>query len=385
MKKQGIGTRAIHAAQPPDPQTGAVMVPVYASSTFAQQAPGVHKGYEYSRSGNPTRAALEGCLADLESGAAGFAFSSGLAAEAAVLDLLPKDSHILATGDLYGGTYRLFEQVKKHASGLSVTYINAAEDISSNLQANTRMVWLETPSNPLLKVYDLDAFAAAAADAGIISVCDNTFATPVLQRPLEQGFDIVVHSLTKYMNGHSDVIGGAAIVREQGELAERVAFTQNATGAVLAPFDAFLVLRGIKTLPLRMQRHGENALAVARFLEKHEKIEQVLYPGLPSHPYYDLAEQQMLHGGGMVSFYIKGGRPAAELMLAACRIFTLAESLGGVESLIEHPGIMTHASIPEAERSKNGISDSLIRLSVGIEDINDLIADLDQALSSVSA
>ncbi len=380
----GIRTRAIHAGQHPDPTTGAVMTPIYAVSTFAQQSPGVHKGYEYSRSANPTRTALEQCLASLENGARGYAFASGLAAETAILEALPKDSHIIASDDLYGGTYRLFERVKKQSSGLEVTYVDLSrpESIHAAVRLNTRLIWIETPSNPLLKIIDLAQVAEIARQHKLLSVCDNTFATPIIQRPLEHGFDLVVHSITKYINGHSDVVGGAIIAREKGELADRIGFLQNATGGVLSPFDSFLVLRGIKTLPLRMQAHSANALAVATFLASHSSVERVLYPGLPSHPQHALAKKQMAHFGGMITFFIKGDLADARRFLERCRLFTLAESLGGVESLVEHPAIMTHASIPREEREKIGIRDTLVRLSVGLENIEDLIEDLADALGS---
>ena len=378
----GIRTRSIHAGQSPDPTTGAVMTPIYAVSTFAQQSPGVHKGYEYSRSANPTRTALEQCLASLEGGARGYAFASGLAAETAILEQLPKDSHIIASDDLYGGTYRLFERVKKQSSGLEVTYLDLSrpESIHQAVRPNTRLVWIETPSNPLLKIIDLAQVAEIARQHKLLSVCDNTFATPIIQRPLELGFDLVVHSITKYINGHSDVVGGAIVVREKGELADRIAFLHNATGGVLSPFDSFLVLRGIKTLPLRMQAHSANALAVATFLAAHKRVDRVIYPGLSSHPQHDLAKRQMAHFGGMITFFIKGDLADARRFLERCRLFTLAESLGGVESLVEHPAIMTHASIPREEREKTGIRDTLVRLSVGLEDVEDLIADLASAL-----
>lgn len=378
----GIQTRSIHAGQPPDPLTGAVMIPIYATSTFAQESPGVHRGYEYSRSKNPTRTALELCLASLERGARGYAFASGLAAENAILELLPKDSHIIAFNDLYGGTYRLFERVKKISSGLSVTYSDmlTEENIRSAIRENTKMIWVESPSNPMLRIVDLEMVASIAREKEIISVCDNTFATPVLQEPLSLGIDVVVHSVTKYLNGHSDVVGGAVIVREQGELAERIGFIQNATGAILSPFDSFLVLRGIKTLPLRMRAHSENAMKIAEFLDSHTRVERVLYPGLAHHPQYALAKKQMRLSGGMITFFIKGGLAESKTFLERCRLFTLAESLGGVESLIEHPAIMTHASIPKPEREKVGITDNLIRLSVGIEDVDDLISDIKNAL-----
>ncbi len=381
--KNGIQTRAIHAGQAPDPVTGAVMTPIYAVSTYAQSAPGVHKGYEYSRSGNPTRTALEECLASLEGGARGFAFASGLAAESALLDLLPKNAHLIASDDLYGGTVRLFDRVKGPASGLEVSYVDMSQpdEVKRALRPETRMIWVETPSNPLLKLIDLEQTAAFARRHRLLSVCDNTFATPVIQRPLEMGFDLVVHSVTKYINGHSDVVGGAVLARETGDLADQVGFLQNATGGVLSPFDSFLVLRGIKTLPLRIKAHSENALAVADFLAAHNQVERVIYPGRKDHPQHELARKQMAYPGGMVSFFIRGGIAAARRFLQQCKIFTLAESLGGVESLAEHPAIMTHAAVPPLTREKLGIDDALIRLSVGLEDVDDLIDDLNAALS----
>jgi cystathionine gamma-lyase len=383
MADHGFATRAIHAGQAPDPATGAITTPIYATSTFVQEAPGVHKGYEYSRSGNPTRAALEACLADLEGGKRGFAFASGLAAGATVLDLLPAGSHLVAGDDLYGGSVRLFTGVKGETSALTTSAVPLEDPgaLEAAITPGTRMLWVESPTNPLLKVVDLAALAGIARRHGLISVCDNTFATPALQRPLELGFDIVVHSATKYLNGHADVIAGAVVVREDGPLAERLAFLQNATGAVLSPFDAFLVLRGIKTLPLRMQAHAANALAVARFLEEHPRVARVFYPGLPSHPQHTLAARQMAQGGGVVSFLLDGDAAAVRRLLGRTKLFALAESLGGVESLIESPALMTHASLPAEQRARIGIHDNLVRLSVGIEDTADLIADLAQALA----
>ncbi len=380
-----IQTECIHAGQSPEPTTGAVMTPIFAVSTFAQDGPGEHSGYEYSRSGNPTRAALEVCLASLEKGSRAYAMASGLAAESTVLDLLPKDSHVIASDDLYGGTYRLFDGVKSRVSGLAVSFVDMKdpEQITHAIRPETRMIWVETPSNPLLKLIDLTKVAEVGKEHRLLTVCDNTFATPVAQRPIEHGFDIVVHSLTKYINGHSDVIGGAIVVGGNSELAEQVGYLQNATGAILSPFDSFLVLRGIKTLPLRMRAHSENALAIAQFLEGHDKVEQVVYPGLPSHPQHELARRQMDCFGGMLSFVIRGSIGEAKSFLKSCEVFTLAESLGGVESLMELPAIMTHASIPAQEREKIGIYDSLIRLSVGVEDAGDLIADLKSALAEV--
>jgi cystathionine beta-lyase/cystathionine gamma-synthase len=361
------------------------MTPIYATSTFAQESPGVHKGYEYSRSGNPTRAALESCAAALEGGSKGFAFASGLAAENCILESLGRDAHIIALDDLYGGTYRLFDKVKRVSAGLDVTYLDFRnpDELEHAVRPNTKMIWVETPSNPLLKITDLEAAASFAKEHKLISVCDNTFATPVIQRPLDLGFDIVVHSATKYINGHSDVVAGLVITRENNEFTDRIAFLQNATGGILGPFDSFLVLRGIKTLPVRVRAHSLNAQKVAEFLQTHPKIENVIYPGLPSHPDYQLAGRQMKLPGGMLSFYIKGGIEESRRFLSNLSIITLAESLGGVESLIEHPATMTHASIPLENRIKLGITDNLIRISVGLEDAHDLTADIDAALSGI--
>jgi cystathionine gamma-lyase len=377
-----FGTRAIHAGQAPDPTTGAVMTPIYATSTYAQSSPGVHKGFEYARTQNPTRMAFERCIADLESGRQGFAFASGLAASATLLDALPAGSHIVALDDLYGGTYRLFEGVRRLASGLEVTFIDMSERsrIEAAIRPSTRMIWVESPSNPLLKLVDLEMVTEVARTRGILAVADNTFATPWTQRPLEYGFDAVVHSVTKYLNGHSDMVGGVIVVAENRELAERLAFLQNAVGSVLGPFDSFLALRGLKTLHLRMARHCENALAIAQTLARHPSIANVHYPGLPHHPQHALARRQMNGFGGMVSLVLKGGLEDARRFLERCRLFVCAESLGGVESLAEHPAIMTHASLPSEVRAGLGINDSLVRLSVGVEDVDDLIADLEQAL-----
>ncbi|MFO0891148.1 MAG: PLP-dependent aspartate aminotransferase family protein [Isosphaeraceae bacterium] len=379
----GFDTRAIHAEQSPDPSTGAVITPIYANSTFAQEAPGVHKGFDYGRSHNPTRFAYERAVANLEGGAAGFAFASGMAASATVLELLEAGSHLVAMDDLYGGTYRLFERVRKHSMKLDVSYVDLTDPsrLEAAIRPDTRMIWVETPTNPLLKLVDLAAVGAVARRRGVLAVADNTFASPWVQRPLEHGFDIVVHSATKYLNGHSDVIGGIVVVGPNPELSERLRFLQNAVGAIAGPFDSFLAHRGVKTLGLRMERHCRNALAVARWLEQHPKIERVIYPGLLSHPQYELANRQMHGFGGMISAVVRGGLDSARSMLSRCRVFTLAESLGGIESLIEHPAIMTHASIPAEVRAKSGIHDGLIRLSVGIEDEADLIADLEQALA----
>ena len=379
-----FATRVIHGGQHPDPLTGAVMPPIYATSTYVQSSPGVHQGYDYSRSRNPTRDALQAAVANLEGGGAGFAFASGMAASATVLELLDAGSHIVAMHDLYGGSYRLLENVRKRSAGHSVAFVDLsdASALEAVLRPNTRLVWIETPTNPLLKLVDLAAVAALAKKHRLISVCDNTFATPYIQRPLEHGFDVVVHSTTKYLNGHSDSIGGAAVVRAGSELAERLGFLQNALGGVSSPFDSFLTLRGIKTLALRMERHCANALTIARFLEQHAGVERVHYPGLESHPQHALARRQMQGGyGGIVTAVLRGGLAAARRTLERCRLFALAESLGGVESLIEHPGIMTHASLPEATRKALGIDAGLIRLSVGVEDVRDLTAELEQALA----
>jgi cystathionine gamma-lyase len=377
-----FATRTIHAGQHPDPTTGAVMVPIYATSTYAQESPGVHKGYEYSRSGNPTREAFERCIADLESGTEGYAFASGLAAESTVLDLLATGDHAVVSDDVYGGTFRLFERVRKGSAGLAFDFVDMTDigNIERALTPATKMIWVETPTNPLLKLADLAAIAALAKKRGILAVADNTFASPYVQRPLEHGFDIVVHSTTKYLNGHSDVVSGCAVVGENRALAERLRFLQNAVGAIAGPFDAFLALRGLKTLALRMERHCVNALKIARFLEaRTDDIERVIYPGLESHPQHALANKQMSAFGGIVTVILNRDLAGTKRFLERCRLFTLAESLGGVESLIEHPA-MTHASVPPDKRDALGISDSLVRLSCGIEDSDDLIGDLEQAL-----
>jgi cystathionine gamma-lyase len=383
--RTGFATRAIHAGQRPDPTTGAIMTPIYATSTYVQESPGVHKGFEYSRTQNPTRGAFEACIADLENGARGFAFASGMAATATVLELLDSGAQVIAGDDLYGGTYRLFENVRRRSAGLSFSFVDLSdpEALESAVRPETRMVWVESPTNPLLRLVDLAAIAARAKARGLLTVCDNTFATPWVQRPLDLGVDVVVHSTTKYLNGHSDMVGGLAIVGEDGDLAQRLRYLQNAVGAVAGPFDSFLALRGVKTLAIRMQRHCENAARIAAFLEAHPKVARVHYPGLASHPQHDLAGRQMTGGfGGMVTAILKGGLAESRRFLERCEIFALAESLGGVESLIEHPAIMTHASVPPEIRAELGISDSLVRLSVGIEDGDDLIADLAQALDS---
>lgn len=378
-----FATRAIHAGQPPDPTTGAVSVPIYATSTYVQASPGVHKGFDYGRSHNPTRYAYEDCVASLEGARFGFAFASGMSAIATVLELLDAGSHVVALDDLYGGTRRLFERVRRRSAGLEFSYsaLNSREELEAALRPNTRLVWTETPSNPLLKLVDLAMVADVARRRGILAVADNTFASPWVQRPLEHGIPLVVHSATKYLNGHSDVIGGVAVTSDEA-LAERLRFLQNAVGSVPSPFDAFLVLRGLKTLAVRMRAHCDNALAVAQWLEGHPRVERVFYPGLESHPQHALARRQMNAFGGMVTFRLKGGLAQTRAFLERCRLFALAESLGGVESLIEHPGIMTHASVPAEIRREIGIGDNLVRLSVGIEDVGDLIADLDRAMTS---
>jgi cystathionine gamma-lyase len=386
MKKNSnlaLGTRAIHAGQSPDPSTGAIMVPIYATSTYVQQSPGVHKGYEYSRTQNPTRMAYERCIADLEGGRQGYAFASGLAAAATVLDLLDSGSHVIAMDDLYGGSYRLFERVRRRSAGLDFTFIdlNDTAALKASLKPNTRMIWAETPTNPMLKLVDLARLGAFAKKQGLLLVVDNTFCSPMLQRPIEYGADIVVHSATKYLNGHSDMVGGIAVVGDDAALAEQMAFLHNSVGAVAGPFDSFLAMRGLKTLHLRMRAHCEGALALASWLEKHPAIEHVIYPGLKSHPQHALAKKQMDGFGGIVSVEVKGGLRKARKVLERCHLFALAESLGGVESLIEHPAIMTHASIPPANRKRLGISDGLIRLSVGVEDVADLRAELEFALA----
>lgn len=382
-KKPGFSTRAIHAGQSPDPSTGAVMQPIYATSTYAQASPGKHKGFEYSRTQNPTRMAYERCVADLESGTRGFAFASGMAATATVLDLLDSGSHVIAMDDMYGGSYRLFEQVRKRSAGLKFSFVDLREQkiLESAIRPETRLIWVETPTNPMLKLVDLAMVSDVARKHKIMTVCDNTFASPYLQRPIELGIDVVMHSATKYLNGHSDMVGGILVVGERLELVEQLAFLQNSVGAVAGPFDSFLALRGLKTLALRMQCHCSNALELAAWLEKHLKVERVVYPGLVSHPQHALAKHQMQAFGGMLTIFLKGGEAEARRFLERCKLFALAESLGGVESLIEHPGIMTHASMPAEKRKALGISDSLVRLSVGVEDVVDLRADLEQALA----
>jgi len=378
----GLGTRAIHAGQSPDPSTGAIMVPIYATSTYVQASPGVHKGYEYSRTQNPTRMAYERCIADLEGGMQGYAFASGLAGASTVLDLLDSGSHVIAMNDLYGGSYRLFERVRRRSAGLDFTFLdlNDAAALKAALKPNTRMIWAETPTNPMLTVVDLAKVGAFARKHGLLFVVDNTFCSPILQRPIEYGADLVLHSATKYLNGHSDMVGGVVVVGDNKELAEQMAFLHNSVGAVAGPFDSFLALRGLKTLHLRMRAHCAGASTLAAWLEKHPAVQRVIYPGLKSHPQYALAKRQMDGPGGIISIEVKGGLRKARRVLERCKLFALAESLGGVESLIEHPAIMTHASIPAANRKRLGISDALIRLSVGVEDVGDLRAELDAAL-----
>ncbi|HKP77549.1 MAG TPA: PLP-dependent aspartate aminotransferase family protein, partial [Phenylobacterium sp.] len=368
--------------QRPDPTTGAVMTPIYATSTYAQASPGVHKGFEYSRSQNPTRFALERGLADLESGTKGYAFASGLAAIATLLEAFDAGDHIIASEDLYGGSFRLFDKVRARSSGLRVSYVDLADAaaIEAAIEPRTRMVWVETPTNPLLRLADLEAIAALCKRRGLIAAADNTFASPYIQRPLEFGFDAVMHSTTKYIGGHSDLVGGALVVGDNAEFRDRITFLQNAIGSVASPFDSFLALRGMKTLALRMQRHCENGQAIAEWLDARKDVAKVIYPGLKSHPQHELAKRQMSGFGGMITAVLDCDLAGAKRMLERTELFTLAESLGGVESLIEHPAIMTHASIPAATRARIGIVDGLIRLSVGVENVDDLIADLDRAL-----
>lgn len=380
-----FATRAVHAGQAPDPATGAVVTPIFANSTYVHSSPGVHKGLDYGRSHNPTRWAFERCVADLESGAQGFAFASGMAALATVLELVDAGAHVISGEDLYGGTYRLMERVRRRSAGQTFSYVNLADldAVAAAVRPETRMLIVETPTNPLLNLADLAALADFCQARGIITVADNTFASPWIQRPLELGFDVVVHSTTKYLNGHSDVIGGVAVVGKEArhaEVGEQLGFLQNAVGGIAGPFDSFLALRGVKTLDLRMQRHCASALELAHWLEAHPRVRRVLYPGLPSHPQHALAKRQMRAFGGIISFELESDLAGTVRFLEACRLITLGESLGGVESLIENPAIMTHASVPREQRLKVGISDSLVRLSVGIEDVADLREDLEQAL-----
>ncbi|MBB5884841.1 cystathionine gamma-synthase [Xanthomonas sp. LMG 8992] len=378
-----LATLAIHGGQHPDPSTGAVMPPIYATSTYAQSSPGEHQGFEYSRTHNPTRFAYERCVAALEGGSRGFAFASGMAATATVIELLDSGSHVIAMDDLYGGSYRLFERVRKRTAALEFGFVDLTDPAAfeAAIRPTTKIVWIETPTNPMLKIVDIAAIAAIARKHGLLVVVDNTFASPMLQRPLALGADIVVHSATKYLNGHSDMVGGMAVVGDNAELAEQLAFLQNSVGGVQGPFDSFLALRGLKTLPLRMRAHCDNALALAQWLETHPAVEKVIYPGLPSHPQHALAGRQMSGYGGIVSIVLKGGFDAAKRFCERTRLFTLAESLGGVESLVNHPAVMTHASVPVARREQLGISDALVRLSVGVEDVGDLQQDLERALT----
>jgi cystathionine gamma-lyase len=378
-----IGTRAIHAGQSPDPSTGAVMTPIYATSTYVQKSPGVHQGYEYSRSHNPTRFAYERCVASLESGSNGYAFASGLAATATVLDSLDAGSHVVCMDDVYGGTYRLFENVRRRSANLDFTFVdlNDMAALEAAVKPNTKLIWCETPTNPLLKIVDIARLADFARKRGIRLAVDNTFSSPILQRPLELGAHLVMHSATKYLNGHSDIVGGMLVVGDDMELAEQMTYLQNAVGGVQGPFDSFLALRGLKTLHLRMKAHCENAGELAAWLEKHPAIEKVLYPGLSSHPQHALAKTQMDGFGGMISIFLKGGLESARRFMERTELFACAESLGGVESLVNHPAIMTHASIPADRRAALGVTDNLVRLSVGVEDVDDLREELNNALA----
>ncbi|PWK49297.1 cystathionine gamma-synthase [Pleionea mediterranea] len=381
-KNLKFDTRVIHAGQAPDPTTGAVMPAIYQTSTYVQSSPGEHSGFEYSRSQNPTRFAYERCVADLEGGTQGFAFASGMAATATILELLDAGDHVIAMDDLYGGTFRLFDKVRQRTANLQFSYVDLSnlDNLKAALKPNTKMIWIETPTNPMLKVVDLKKIAAFAKEHNLIAVADNTFATPFNQKPLELGFDLVMHSATKYINGHSDMVGGLAIVGDNQDVREQMAFLQNSAGAIAGPFDSYLALRGVKTLALRMQRHNESGLKIAQWLELHPMIERVYYPGLVSHPQHELATEQMSGFGGMISIVVKGGLEKTKRFMENLNVFTLAESLGGVESLVNHPAIMTHASVPEDIRAELGITDSLVRLSVGIEDADDLMQDIDQAL-----
>jgi cystathionine gamma-lyase len=382
-EKYKFATRAIHGGQEPDPSTGAVIPPIYATSTYIQQSPGVHQGYEYSRTQNPTRIAYEKCMAELENGSHGLAFASGMAAIGTLLELLDSGDHVICVDDLYGGTYRLFDGVRKRSSGLDFSFVDMSDvaAIEAAIRPSTRMIWLESPTNPLLKLVDMEAVVKLAAGKDILTVMDNTFASPFNQQPLDFGIDIVMHSATKYINGHSDMVGGVVVVKNE-TLAEKLYYLQNSIGSIQGPFDSFLALRGLKTLHLRMQRHNNSAMVIARYLESHPQVDQVYYPGLPSHNQHELAKRQMNGFGGMVTARLKGDLQFCRQFLERCQLFQLAESLGGVESLIEHPGIMTHASVPEAQRKELGIDDNLVRLSVGAEDLEDLIRDLDRAFGN---
>ena len=381
-RTHGLGTRAIHAGQSPDPSTGAVMTPIYATSTYVQSSPGVHQGFEYSRSHNPTRFAYERCVAALEGGTQGYAFASGLAATSTVLEMFDTGSHVVCMDDVYGGTYRLFERVRRRSAGLDFDFVDLGDmdALAAAVKPNTRMIWCETPTNPMLKIVDIARLAEFARARGIVLAVDNTFSSPILQRPLEHGAHLVMHSATKYLNGHSDMVGGMIVVGDDAGLAEKMTFLQNAVGGVQGPFDSFLALRGLKTLHLRMRAHCESALQLAQWLESHPAIEKVIYPGLASHPQHALAKRQMDGFGGMISIVLKGGLEAARRFMERTELFACAESLGGVESLVNHPAIMTHASVPAERRAALGISDALVRLSVGVEDVGDLRAELDAAL-----
>jgi cystathionine gamma-lyase len=385
--RPALGTLAIHGGQSPDPSTGAVMVPIYATSTYAQSSPGVHQGFEYSRTHNPTRFAYERCVAELEHGTRGFAFASGLAATSTLLELLDSGDHVVAMDDVYGGSFRLFERVRRRSAGLDFSFVDLTDTAAfeAAIQPKTKLVWIETPTNPTLKIVDIAAIAAIAHKRGLLVVVDNTFASPMLQRPLEQGADLVVHSATKYINGHSDMVGGLIVVGDNAALAEQLAFLQNSIGAVQGPFDSFLALRGLKTLHLRMRAHCDNAMAIAQFLQTHAGVERVVYPGLASHPQHALAARQMDGFGGIVSVWLKGGFDGAKRFCERTELFTLAESLGGVESLVNHPAVMTHASVPVERRRALGIDDNLVRLSVGVEAVADLIGDIEGALRPARA
>ena len=386
-KSLGFETKAIHAGQEPDPSTGAVIGPIYATSTYAQESPGVFKGYDYSRSANPTRESLEECMAALESGSRGFAFASGMAATGTILELLDSGGHVICMDDLYGGTYRLFENVRKRSAGLEFSFVDLSDpqQLAHSLRENTKMIWVESPSNPLLKIVDLNLVSRFGRENGLITVCDNTFCSPFIQKPLDFGIDIVVHSATKYLNGHSDVVGGVTVcAKHREDLADQLFYLSNSVGGILSPFDSFLLLRSLKTLAVRMEKHCDSASRLAQYLDNHPLIEKVIYPGLVSHPQYDIAKRQMDRFGGMITAILKGGLSASQTFLENTRVFSLAESLGGVESLIEHPAIMTHASVPKEVRDEIGIVDGLVRFSVGIETYEDLQLDLEQALSCIS-
>ncbi len=383
-KKMHFETRAIHAGQQLDPTTGAVMPPIYTTSTYAQSSPGEHKGFEYSRTHNPTRYAYERCVADLEEGKQAYGFASGLAATSTILELLDSGDEVIAMDDLYGGTFRLFDKVRKRSANLVFNFVDMTQldKVAEAISEKTGMIWIETPTNPTLKLVDIEAIVQLAKGKDILVCVDNTFATPFNQNPLSLGADIVMHSATKYINGHSDMVGGIAVVGDNEQLIEQMAFLQNSVGAVNGPFDAYLALRGLKTLAIRMERHNQSAMEIARWLEEHPQVEKVVYPGLESHPQYELAKKQMAGFGGMITIYLKGDLAKARSFLENVKIFALAESLGGVESLIEHPAIMTHASVPQETRKALGISDTLVRISVGIENVDDLKADLDFALNA---